>query len=166
MLIPLFSLLVTLAISGVVQDDVSTTEKQRFSFKSVCQKMVAHESPLIEVVSGTEIDCMGKKIEVGLFCEKMLAQDPYYLRGYVDTESHEVICQSGKKVLFKYQCVKITDKKICGNDAKMSCHVIQQKLARRLDLIHFSFTKSEKGIRELNCYFESIPLKDGMSGSL
>ena len=128
--------------------------------------MVAHESPLIEVVSGNEIDCMGKKIEVGLFCEKMLAQDPYYLRGYVDAENHEVICHSGKKVLFKYQCVKFTDKKICGTDAKMSCKDIQQKLAKRLDLIHFSFTKSEKGIRELNCYFESIPLKDGMSGGL
>jgi hypothetical protein len=156
----------TLAISGVVQDDVSTTEKQRFSFKSVCKKMVSHESPLIEAVSGTEIDCMGKKIEVGQFCEKMMAQDPYYLRGYVDTENQEVICQSGKKVLFKYQCVKMSDKKICGTDAKISCKDIQKKLARRLDLIHFSFTKSEKGIRELNCYFESTPLKDGMRGSL
>lgn len=154
LLLPLF------AFSNVIQDDVSTTDKIRFSFKTVCQKMVTHETPLIEIVSGTVIDCMGKKIEVGNFCDKEMAADPYYLRAYVDRESKEVVCHSGKKVLFKYQCVKLSDRILCDSKAQASCQQMKQKLAKRLDLVHASIIKNEKGIKELNCYFESLPLKE------
>jgi len=156
----IFLLFSQLNFASVVQDDVSTIEKNRFPFKTVCQKMVAHESPLIEVISGTELDCMGKKVDVGNFCDKAMAADPYYLRAYVDRELKEVVCHSGKKVLFKYQCVKLQDKKYCESSAKSSCEQIKQKLAKRLDIVHSSFTKNEKGIKELNCYFESLPLKE------
>lgn len=157
------------ALSGfanVVQDDVNTTEKLSFSFKEACQKMVSHETPLIEVVSGTELDCMGKKITAGQFCEKELAHDPYYLRGYVDRVTERVVCHSGKKVIFKYQCVKLSDKHLCQNTAKNSCGVIKEKLAKRLDLVHSSITQNSKGIKELNCYFESLPLKEKSLGTL
>ena len=122
--------------------------------------MVTHEAPLIDALSGTELDCMGKKIAVGLFCEKELSADPYYLRAYIDKEKREVVCQSGKKVLFKYLCVKLSDKDLCHKEAKVSCTSIQQKLAKRLDMVHSSFTKNEKGIKQLNCYFESLPLNE------
>ena len=154
LLLPLF------AFSNVIQDDVSTTDKIRFSFKTVCQKMVTHETPLIEIVSGTVIDCMGKKVDVGNFCDKEMAADPYYLRAYVDRESKEVVCHSGKKVLFKYQCVKLSDRILCDSKAQASCQQMKQKLAKRLDLVHASIIKNEKGIKELNCYFESLPLKE------
>jgi hypothetical protein len=154
LLLPLF------AFSHVIQDDVSTTDKIRFSFKTVCQKMVTHESPLIEIVSGTVLDCMGKKVDVGNFCDKEMAADPYYLRAYVDRESKEVVCHSGKKVLFKYQCVKLSDRILCESKAQASCQQMKQKLAKRLDLVHASIIKNEKGIKELNCYFESLPLKE------
>ena len=156
LLLPLF------AFSNVIQDDVSTTDKIRFSFKTVCQKMVTHETPLIEIVSGTVLDCMGKKIEVGNFCDKEMAADPYYLRAYVDRESKEVVCHSGKKVLFKYQCVKLSDRILCDSKAQASCQQMKQKLAKRLDLVHASIIKNEKGIKELNCYFESLPLKESL----
>jgi hypothetical protein len=149
-----------LALSHVIQDEVSTTDKIRFSFKTVCQKMVTHESPLIEIVSGTELECMGKKIDVGVFCDKEMATDPYYLRAYVDRHLKEVVCHSGKKVLFKYQCVKLVDRKYCDYSSKTSCGLIRDKLAKRLDIIHSSITKNQKGIKELNCYFESLPLKE------
>lgn len=148
-----------LAFAHIIQDDVSVTGKERFSFKTVCSKMVTHESPLIEYVSGNEIDCMGKKVKVADFCEKQLATDPYYLRGFADESSKEIVCQSGKKVLFKYLCVKLTDKELCGSEAKKSCEVIRMKLARRLENIHASVTKNDKGIKQLNCYFESPPLE-------
>lgn len=122
--------------------------------------MVSHESPLIEVVSGTILDCMGKKIQVGNFCEKKLATDPYYLRGYLDKETKEAVCVSGKKVLFKYQCVKLSDRELCSRPAEKSCLSIREKLAKRLDLVHSSFVKSEKGIKQLNCFFESLPLSE------
>jgi hypothetical protein len=153
----LFPLLV---FSHVIQDDVSTTDKLRFPFKTVCQKMVTHESPLIEIVSGTELDCMGKKVDVGQFCDKETAADPYYLRAYIDRDQKEVVCHSGKKVLFKYQCVKLKDRRLCESSAKVSCEQMKAKLAKRLDIVHSSITKNEKGIKELNCYFESLPLKE------
>ncbi len=124
MIIALF-LLPFFAFAHIVQDDVTITEKSRFTLKAACSKLVPHESPLIDVVSGTELDCMGKKINVGTFCEKELAADPYYLRAYIDKVTSEVVCVSGKKVLFKYQCVKISDKALCSQDAKDSCTFIQ-----------------------------------------
>lgn len=152
-----FLFLISISYAGVIKDDVSVTDRVSFSWKTVCTKMVSFDSPLIEPVSGTEIDCMGKKVNVTDFCEKEMAHDPYFLRGYVNEASKEVVCQSGKKVIFKYQCVRLADKRICGQTAEISCKEIRQKLARRLDIVHQSFTKNEKGIKELNCYFESLP---------
>lgn len=149
-----------LAFAHIVQDDVSVTEKTRHSLKQVCTKMGFVDSPLIEIVSGTKIDCMGRKVEAGDFCEKVMAADPYYLRAYIDRDKNEVICVSGKKVLFKYQCVKLSDKAMCSQEAKVSCTYIQKKLARRLDMVHASFVRNEKGIKQLNCFFESLPLKE------
>ncbi|HXH31129.1 MAG TPA: hypothetical protein VNJ01_09990 [Bacteriovoracaceae bacterium] len=153
-------LLPLLSFAHVVTDDVSVTEKNPFNFQSVCKSMVTHETPLIEPVSGTELDCMGKKVQASDFCLKAMAADPYYLRAYVDKEKKQVVCVSGKKVIFKYLCVKLSDQEICGAGAQESCKVIQHKLARRLDVVHSSFTKNDKGIRQLNCYFESLPLKE------
>ncbi len=153
-LFPLFS------YAHIIQDDVSITDKTRYALHTVCSKLVAHESPLIEIVSGTELDCMGKKVSVGKFCEKETAADPYYLRAYIDKEKKEVICVSGKKVLFKYLCVKLSDKILCSQEAQKSCQHIQDKLAKRLDMVHSSFIKNEKGIKQLNCFFESLPLAE------
>lgn len=105
---------------------------------------------------------MGKKADVGIFCEKEMAADPYYLRGYVDQDKKEIVCVSGKKVLFKFLCVRKKDERMCSMDAKKACEFIQDKLAKRLDLVHFSFIKNEKGQKQMNCFFESLPLKDKM----
>lgn len=155
----LFLFLLSFSHAGVVKDDVSVTDKVTFSWKSVCAKSVGHETPLIEYVSGTEIDCMGKKVSATEFCEKELATDPYYLRGFYNEATQEVVCQSGKKVIFKYQCVRLADKVLCSQSSASACREMRQKLARRLDIVHHSFTKNEKGIKELNCYFESLPVK-------
>jgi hypothetical protein len=146
------------SFSRVIQDDVTVVEKFSYNMKEVCSKMVTHESPLVEVVSGTELDCMGKKIQVSDFCDKELVTDPYYLRGYVNREKKEVVCVTGKKVVFKYQCTKLSDGELCDGNSKTGCAFAQKKLARRLDLVEHSLAKSEKGIKELSCKFESLPL--------
>lgn len=120
--------------------------------------MLGFEGALIEVINSTTLDCMSKKVNVSDYCEKELAADPYYLRGYVDEEQKLVHCQSGKKVNFRYQCVKLSDKELCSQEAKKACGVIRHKLARRLDLVESSFSKNPKGIKELSCRFESLPL--------
>jgi len=156
----ILALLPLISFSGIIQDEVSTTEKARFSFRTVCSKMVRHESPLIEVVSANTLDCMGKKVEVALFCDKAMAQDPYYLRAYVDESKKEVVCHSGKKVILKFQCTKKSDRYLCERNAKKNCEHFKELLAKRLDIVHGSFTQSSKGIKEINCYFESLPLHE------
>lgn len=149
-----------LSFAHIIQDDVSITEKTRHSFKYVCSKSGFPDSPLIEVAANTKLDCMSRKVEVGDFCEKEMAADPYYLRAYIDKDKQEVVCVSGKKVLFKYLCVKLSDKAMCSQKAEVSCAYIQKKLARRLDMAHSAFVNNEKGIKQLNCFFESLPLKE------
>lgn len=156
----LFFLFPQMVFSHVVLDDVAVSEKSHHSFKTVCTTMFSHDSPLIEAVSGTELDCMSKKLFVGKYCEKITAADPYYLRAYVDKKKRSVVCVSGKKVIFKYQCVKLSDKNLCETTAKKSCELLREKLAKRLDIVHASFVKTEKGIKQLNCYYESLPLSE------
>lgn len=155
-----------LLYAHVIQDNVATTHKERFSLSTVCQKMVTHESPLIDIVSGTVIDCMGKKVKVDGFCDKEMAADPYYIRAYVDRDAKQVVCHSGRKVLFKYLCVKRSDAQYCEGKAQSRCLDLKQKLAKRLDLVHASFVKNEKGIKQLNCFYESLPLEEKRLGTL
>jgi hypothetical protein len=149
----IFLLLSLTLHAKVLLDEVSVTDKATFSFNTVCDALVTHETPLIEALSGTELDCMGKKVSVAEFCEKELIQDPYYLRGYI--KDQKVVCLSGKKVLFKYVCGEY-----CLNTATASCEAIKHKLARRLDLVHASFVKH----KQLNCFYESLPLKKEILG--
>jgi hypothetical protein len=151
-----------LSLAHIIQDDVAIKDKSRHSLKYVCSKSGHPDAPLIEIASNREIDCMGKKIEVGGFCEKELATDPYYLRAYIDRAKQEVVCVSGKKVLFKYLCVKLSDRKLCSSKPESSCRYIQNKLAKRLDLVHSSIVSNDKGIKQLNCFFESLPVGHGL----
>jgi hypothetical protein len=143
-----------LSFAHIIQDDVSVTERTRHSLKYACTKSGYPDSPLIDIVSGTKIDCMGRKIDASEFCDKELAADPYYLRAYIDKEKQEVVCVTGKKVLFKYLCVKISDKALCESTAEAACKYIRNKLAKRLEIVHSSFVKNEKGIKQLNCFYE------------
>jgi hypothetical protein len=153
------------SFSGVVKYDVTTTDSAEFTFQTACARSFTHDSPLVEAKTSTEIDCMSKSLDAGDFCEKALASDPYLLRGEVDAEKKVIRCYSGKKAILKYQCVKFSDRPLCA-DAKKACSEMKRKLARRLDTVHASVTKNEKGVQELNCYFESLPLKEEFRGSL
>lgn len=159
-------LLPLISLSHVIQDDVSVVEKVPFSLEMVCRKMFPDDSPLIDIVSGTTIDCMGRKVEVGQFCDRAMATDPYYIRAWVDKEKKQVICESGKKVLFKYLCVKLQDRQICNGRARESCLILREKIAKRLELVHSSEVKNEKGIKQLNCFFETTPPDEFKHGTL
>ncbi|HLT22008.1 MAG TPA: hypothetical protein VKZ84_01125 [Bacteriovoracaceae bacterium] len=139
----------------VLSDDISLTSKETFTLKELCQEMVTHPTPLIEVKSITTVDCMGKKINVADFCQKKMVTDPYYLRGYARNDRVE--CISGKKVIFKYACRK--KDRLCTGTAEKSCHELKSKLAYRLDIVHSSFIQKES-YKQLNCFYETTPLKN------
>ncbi len=149
------------AFSHVIKDDVQTTDKFIFKFGDVCSKMVAHESPPIDPLSVTTLDCMGSKVSVSEFCNRELAHDPYYIRGYISAKNNHVVCHSGKKVIFNYLCdhQEAKDKELCGANAKVSCLKLKEKIAYRLDLVKAEKIKTEKGETQLNCSYESLPLK-------
>ncbi|MFY7994066.1 MAG: hypothetical protein ACOVP4_12280 [Bacteriovoracaceae bacterium] len=135
-------------------DQISDTKKINYTFSEVCKKSVSHETPLIEFVSPKEIDCMGKKIQVLHFCDKELAADPYFLRGIAEEATRQVICISGKRLIFKYVCAKKSDSVFC-DVASLGCLEVKNQLATRLYAIRATITKNEKGQKELNCYFDS-----------
>ncbi len=142
------------SFAHIVQDDVTIVNKFPHKFYEVCKQSGYPDSPLIDVVSGTEIDCMGRKVDVSEFCDKSLAADPYYLRAFIDKMKNEVVCITGKKVIFRYQCVKLSDRAICSKNARDSCTDVHKRLARRLELIHASYIRTDKGIKQLDCFFE------------
>lgn len=138
----------------VLVDEISNTSKETFSLKEFCNEMVTHPTPLVEVKSLGVVDCMGKKVKVSDFCQKKMVTDPYYLRGYA--RDNQVECISGKKVIFKYTCKE--NDLLCSKDAKSTCEVLREKLAYRLDLVHSALLAKEKN-KQLNCFYESLPLK-------
>jgi hypothetical protein len=154
-IVSLFLFSILYGHAGIILDDVSSLNKQSFSWRHVCSKMVSHESPLIDKISAQELDCMGKKVSASQFCDRAISDDPYYIRAYVKDSPQEVTCVSARKVMIKYQCVKMQEHSWCRSKASESCAKMQQTLARRLPLIHASVTKNDRGIKELNCYFEA-----------
>lgn len=133
------------AHAKILKDEVSLIKETQFSFHEVCLEMTKRKAELIEKKSISKLDCMGAEVDVGKFCYKKMAHDPYYIRGVVSSTSKEIICKSAKKVILKYFCK--VGSPIC-KDAELGCFMLQEKLAARLKLSHFS-----KNSNELNCYF-------------
>ena len=140
-----------LAMAKILKDEVSLIKNTEFSFQEVCLEMTKRVSELIEVKSISSLDCMGTVINVGKFCYKKMAHDPYYIRGIVNSEKKVVLCKSAKKVILKYGCYK--GESLC-KDTEIGCFKLQEKLAARLRLSHHSKSlDNSAGIKVLNCYF-------------
>jgi hypothetical protein len=146
----------TSTFSHIIQDKISVVEKKNFSFKYVCDKSFSTDSPLIEALSSIQLDCMGRKINVSDYCEKEFLDHPYYLRAYIDRNKNEVICLMGKRVLIKFVCAKLKDQKFCSMSPQNACLEIRKKLAKSLNIVHASFIKNEKSLKQLNCFYESL----------
>jgi hypothetical protein len=145
-------LLLTLPIHAkLLKHEVFQISKKEFSFKHVCKTMLKKEYPLIQVHSTSKLDCMSQLVDAGKFCDKELADDPYLVRGFVDRKDKKVKCQSGRRVIVKYDCTKGPGQ-YC-DDSSIGCYYIKEKLARRLKVSHHSLTGNGRGKKELNCYF-------------
>jgi hypothetical protein len=139
------------SFAKILKDEVSLIKDTSFSFQEVCLKMTKRKAELIEMNSITALDCMGTIIDVGKFCYKQMAHDPYYIRGAVNSKSKKVICKSAKKVIIKYECY---DGESLCKDAEIGCFKLQERLAARLRLSHHSIsTLGSSGLKVLNCYF-------------
>lgn len=157
----LFSFAITLGFSSplfskIIQDDITSLDKKRFSFETVCKAITKRDSPLISKKNIHELDCMGSRVKVSKFCEKELIMDPYYLRAYVDDKS--VVCVSGKKVSLKYECEKKNDPYCL--DKNIGCDLIQEAFALRLRTTYTSLLQNLDKKSILHCIFEPQEVKD------
>ena len=140
--------------SKIIRDDHYVTGEKSFDWKQVCFKLTKRSSPLIEYKNIRELDCMGKAVKVVRFCDEIEAANPYFTRAIISKSKKQVICQSAKRVVIKYECEGKADR-YC-KDVDMGCFLFKEMLARRLKLAHQSLTDNQlKDKKFLNCYFDS-----------
>jgi hypothetical protein len=142
----------------ILQDEVVISDEKFFSFKEVCLELTKRDSPLISEHSLTELDCMGKIIKVGDFCDKKTMDDPYYIRGLVDKTQKKVICKSAKRVHMKYECKNSYDR-FC-QEAELGCYLLQELFAKRLKTSHATLLTEGKS-KILSCHF--LPKNEDLS---
>ncbi len=133
----------------ILRDDHTISGKKEYSWSDVCFYLTKRKSPLIEYHSISTLDCMGDKMEISKFCDEKEAANPYYTRAIVK-KNKKVECQSGKRVILKWQCEGKTDK-YC-QDEEVGCFLFKEKLARRLKIAHQSLSSDKK---TLSCYFDN-----------
>ncbi len=138
------------SIAGVIKDEHFSTGSNSYSWKSVCYQMTKRDSPLIEKKAANLLDCMGQSVQASKFCDEKEVANPFYTRPFINSSEKTVECKSGRRVLFKWKCEGLKDK-YCEDDEK-GCYLIQEKLAKRLKLIHKSLFEEGKD-KFLNCYF-------------
>lgn len=149
----IFIIIPSFAFAGIVKNEVYLQSEKKFSFKEVCHKMVGKNTPLIEKISQSLIDCMGKKISARKFCEETFKDNPYFARGFVEKNSKLVNCQLATKVLVKYQCKK-KDDNYC-EESDLGCEGLKTYLAVNLKTTYHSFLTNPTGEKFLSCYFEA-----------
>lgn len=142
----------------IIKDDVLLVDKKVFSFREVCKELTHRESPLISFHSITKLDCMGTVVEVGKFCDQKTQDDPYYIRAVVSKKDKQVFCKSAKRVQLKYLCESSKDR-LC-EDKEIGCYLLQEKLAKRLKVVHSSLISKENK-KYLNCHF--LPKRDDLN---
>ncbi len=133
----------------VIKDDHFTKDERFYSWEKACLFLTKRESPLIEYHSVNKLDCMGKVVDVGPFCDEREAANPYLSRAIVDKKKKQIICKSASRVILKWQCEGKNDK-YC-QDIDIGCFLLKEMLARRLKLVHKSLTDG----KYLNCYFDT-----------
>jgi len=139
-----------LSLAKVIQNDVTLSKKELFTYKDACEFMGHKESPLIEE-GLLELDCMGRKIQVSDFCQQK-SKDPGLLRGFVDREEKKVVCQSGERVILGVLCDE-RDKKYCQT-SENGCLQLKKIFAARLELVHHALLENKEG-KKVQCYFSN-----------
>lgn len=138
-----------ISFAEIIKDDKLITATSTHSFKEACQYLTKRDSPLIDYVSITAINCMGEKQNIDKFCDYKEAANPYYIRALAFKAGEEIRCLSAKKVTLKYKCEGSRDK-LC-QDPDIGCFHLREKLAKRLKATHSSLTDN----KFLNCHFET-----------
>lgn len=147
-------ILLTQSVSAaVLKNEVGGLKRKAFTLKETCEGLGLKDNLLVEAIGTTQVDCMGRNIEVATFCDKIESRDAL-LRGFVSKSKSQVYCEYGTSVSLSLSCDK--DHYVYCQSAKTGCEQLKSVFAKSLELMHSSLTGTPK---VLNCHFSiSDPL--------
>ncbi len=122
--------------AGLTQYDVVGSDKIKIELKKVCEAMGVKEAPIVDILSMSELDCMGKKVSVLDFCSRDYKTDPKFIRAYAEKKEKMVICEKASRVHLKYECASKSEEKCL--DSEIGCYDFKKTLAINLKVYHHS----------------------------
>lgn len=146
------------SFARLLEYDVVGSDKHFFELKNVCERMGHQHSPIIDITSMNEIDCMGKKIKVIDFCLQDFKKDQKFIRGFADKKEKKIICELASRVMLKLECDTKND--INCMDSEIGCTEYKKTLAYNLKLAQHSLIDpsgqpEDKKVRQkvLTCHY-------------
>ncbi|MBC77210.1 MAG: hypothetical protein CME64_14460 [Halobacteriovoraceae bacterium] len=133
----------------IIKYDIAVTKDNYFSLKEVCKTMIKMDAPLVEAVSVSKIECMGKLVDAIDFCDKKFTDNSQFARALA--KDRKLNCQLAKRVSLSYLCKSGDDN--C-KDKDIGCQKLKSRLARNLRISHSSLVSNGKE-KKLSCYYDS-----------
>lgn len=137
----------------ILNYDIAVIKDNYFSLNEVCQTMIKINAPLVEAVSLTKIECMGKLVDAIEFCDKKFSNSPELARALA--KDKKLNCQMANRVSVSYLCKKGDE--YC-KDKEIGCQKLKSRLARNLRISQSSLVAVENG-KKLSCYYDSESLE-------
>ena len=128
--------------------EIQGGSRLEYSYQDVCHSFGYRDNILVDRVSYTKLDCMGKIASVGQFCQSKHGHSPLYLRGHLPKQG-KAICEKGLAVTLEYDCPS-SQKGICKS-AKNSCSWLGRSFAANLAL-----TSAKKVGQAVVCEYYAI----------
>ena len=108
--------------------DIRERRRMSYAYWEVCESFGHRDNVLVERLSYTQLDCMGKVVSVEQFCRKRHGHSPLYLRGFLPVKGG-VICEKGLEVELEYECQG--QPKGCSS-VESHCHLLGRTFAANL----------------------------------
>lgn len=124
------------SFSRLLEYDVVGSDKRFFELKNVCERMGHLHTPIIDISSSNELDCMGKKVSLLEFCLKDFKTNTKFIRGFADKKEKKVICELASRIMLKLECDTKND--INCMDSEIGCTEFKKTLAHNLKLAQHS----------------------------
>lgn len=141
-----------LSASSLIQVDAEGVRRDYYSFDTVCETMGHKHSLLVEAVPPAILDCMGARVSLTEFCQKVHPEArPPLLRGMIDPlEKKKIICESGIAATVRVDCSqKSAELEGFCLPAPKACAKLKNIFAIGLEAFHESGSADER----INCYF-------------
>lgn len=119
---------------------------QYFNYKEACD-FLKKDSTLVEAKNQLYLDCMGQVVSTQEFCHKKFASEKDFVRAFIDTEDHKVVCQFAQRAELTYNC-ESGESKYCKNVSR-GCEMFRKVFAANKKIYHAADLNEQ-----MKCYYE------------